>query len=100
MLRAWNISLLCSTFSLTILGTFLARSGVIDSVHAFSSGSIGPTLLGFFAVGFTGAPDFLQQLPMEDPATFVRVMGAMPPRAAYRAAELTRDSFHHFAPER
>ena len=46
------------------------------------------------------APDFLQQLPMEDPATFVRVMGAMPPRAAYRAAELTRDSFHHFAPER
>jgi len=50
MLRVWNLSLVCATFSLTILGTFLARSGVIDSVHAFANGSIGPTLLGFFAV--------------------------------------------------
>ncbi|MCL4164201.1 UNVERIFIED_CONTAM: hypothetical protein GTU68_050607, partial [Idotea baltica] len=48
MLRVWNLSLVCATFALTILGTFLARSGVIASVHAFSSGSIGPTLLGFF----------------------------------------------------
>ena len=36
MLRVWNLSLLCATFSLTILGTFLTRSGVLDSVHAFS----------------------------------------------------------------
>ena len=36
MLRVWNISLLLATFSLTILGTFLTRSGVIASVHAFS----------------------------------------------------------------
>lgn len=50
MLRVWNLSLLCSTFSLTILGTFLTRSGVIESVHAFSEGSIGPWLLVFFAV--------------------------------------------------
>ncbi|MCC6434363.1 MAG: heme lyase CcmF/NrfE family subunit [Acidimicrobiales bacterium] len=50
MLRVWNLSLLCATFSLTILGTFLTRSGVIQSVHAFSEGSIGPLLLGFFAV--------------------------------------------------
>ncbi|MGH8983764.1 MAG: heme lyase CcmF/NrfE family subunit, partial [Acidimicrobiia bacterium] len=36
MLRVWNLALLCATFSLTILGTFLTRSGVLDSVHAFS----------------------------------------------------------------
>ena len=41
MLRVWNLSLLCATFSLTILGTFLTRSGVLDSVHAFSESSIG-----------------------------------------------------------
>ncbi len=50
MLRVWNLSLLCATFSLTILGTFLTRSGVVDSVHAFSDSAIGPLLLGFFAV--------------------------------------------------
>jgi len=50
MLRVWNLSLLCATFSLTILGTFLTRSGVVESVHAFSSGSIGPVLLGFFVL--------------------------------------------------
>jgi cytochrome c-type biogenesis protein CcmF len=50
MLRVWNIALLCSTFSLTILGTFLTRSGVVESVHAFASGAVGPMLLGLFAV--------------------------------------------------
>ena len=41
MLRVWNLSLLCATFSLTILGTFLTRSGVLESVHAFSDSDIG-----------------------------------------------------------
>jgi cytochrome c-type biogenesis protein CcmF len=50
MLRVWNLSLLVATFSLTILGTFLTRSGVIQSVHAFSNGTIGPYLLGFFGI--------------------------------------------------
>ncbi|MCB0958668.1 MAG: heme lyase CcmF/NrfE family subunit [Acidimicrobiales bacterium] len=50
MLRVWNLSLLCATFALTILGTFLTRSGVLDSVHAFSDSGIGPMLLGFFAL--------------------------------------------------
>ncbi len=50
MLRVWNISLLVATFALTILGTFLTRSGVINSVHAFADGTIGPWLLGFFGV--------------------------------------------------
>jgi cytochrome c-type biogenesis protein CcmF len=50
MLRVWNLSLICATFSLTILGTFLTRSGVISSVHAFSNSQIGPWLLSLFAV--------------------------------------------------
>ena len=50
MLRVWNLSLLVATFCLTILGTFLTRSGVLDSVHAFSESAIGPAILAFFAV--------------------------------------------------
>ncbi|HAQ23318.1 MAG TPA: cytochrome C biogenesis protein CcmF [Acidimicrobiaceae bacterium] len=50
MLRVWNLSLLCATFALTILGTFITRSGVLESVHAFTESGIGPLLLGFFAL--------------------------------------------------
>ena len=47
-MRVWNLSLSIATFALTILGTFLTRSGVITSVHAFSESSLGPLLIGFF----------------------------------------------------
>jgi cytochrome c-type biogenesis protein CcmF len=47
-MRVWNLSLSIATFALTILGTFLTRSGVITSVHAFSESSLGPILIGFF----------------------------------------------------
>ena len=50
MLRVWNLALLCSTFALTIYGTFLTRSGVVNSVHAFSEGTVGPMLLGAFGM--------------------------------------------------
>ena len=50
MLRVWNLSLLLATFSLTILGTFLTRAGVLDSVHAFTESGIGPAFLTFFAL--------------------------------------------------
>ncbi|MGQ0615855.1 MAG: heme lyase CcmF/NrfE family subunit [Acidimicrobiia bacterium] len=50
MLRMWNLTLLCATFALTILGTFLTRSGVLDSVHGFTESGIGPAILGFFAL--------------------------------------------------
>ena len=39
MLKLWNIALVILTFSLTLFGTFLTRSGVIASVHAFTQGS-------------------------------------------------------------
>ena len=44
MLRVWDLSLVVATFCLTILGTFLTRSGVINSVHAFSESAIGAWL--------------------------------------------------------
>jgi cytochrome c-type biogenesis protein CcmF len=50
MFRVWNLALITSTFALTILGTFFTRSGVLDSVHAFSESPLGPVLLGAFAV--------------------------------------------------
>jgi cytochrome c-type biogenesis protein CcmF len=50
MLRVWNLSLVLATFSLTILGTFLTRSGVLDSVHSFTQSDIGPWILAFFGV--------------------------------------------------
>jgi cytochrome c-type biogenesis protein CcmF len=49
MLKIWNLTLITLTFALTIFGTFLTRSGVISSVHAFASGAIGPFLLAYLA---------------------------------------------------
>jgi cytochrome c-type biogenesis protein CcmF len=50
LFRVWNLSLAIATFSLTVLGTFFTRSGVLQSVHAFSSSTLGPLLIGFFFV--------------------------------------------------
>ena len=56
LLRVWNLSLSIATFALTILGTFLTRSGVVVSVHSFSESDLGPVLIAFFllvvVVGF------------------------------------------------
>lgn len=50
MLKPWNLALIILTFSLSILGTFLTRSGVVSSVHAFGSGPVGPAFLVFFLI--------------------------------------------------
>src|SRR5262249_9320585 len=50
MLRLWNLALVIMTFALTLFGTFLTRSGIIASVHAFTQGSIGVFFLSFLAV--------------------------------------------------
>lgn len=50
MLQAWNIVLVIATFALTILGTFLTRSGVIFSVHSFTQSAVGPILLVFLGL--------------------------------------------------
>jgi cytochrome c-type biogenesis protein CcmF len=50
MLKIWNMWLVFATFWLAILGTFLTRSGVISSVHAFAQSSIGSWFLWFLAI--------------------------------------------------
>ncbi|MBM4194466.1 MAG: heme lyase CcmF/NrfE family subunit [Gemmatimonadetes bacterium] len=55
MLKLWNLNLIVGTFALTILGTFLTRSGIISSVHAFASGTIGYYFLAFIAVVLVAA---------------------------------------------
>ncbi|MDA8061041.1 MAG: cytochrome c biogenesis protein CcsA [Actinomycetota bacterium] len=50
MLRVWNLSLILSTFLLTLLETTLTRAGVLASVHSFSNSDIGPEFLAFFAL--------------------------------------------------
>ncbi len=47
MLKVWNMVLVILTFSLTIFGTFLTRSGVISSVHSFTQSGLGPFFLVF-----------------------------------------------------
>jgi cytochrome c-type biogenesis protein CcmF len=50
MLKLWNLNLIVATFALTILGTFLTRSGVLSSVHAFGEGPIGMYFLVAIAI--------------------------------------------------
>jgi len=50
MLKVWNLSLIIIAFSLTIFGTFLTRSGILSSIHAFSSGPVGTVFLAFLSL--------------------------------------------------
>ncbi len=50
MLKVWNVVLILLTFVLCIFGTFITRSGIISSVHAFAESSIGWYFLGFIII--------------------------------------------------
>ena len=52
MMKVWNVWLIFATFMLSILGTFLTRSGVVSSVHAFAQSSIGTWFLIFLGIVF------------------------------------------------
>ena len=54
MMKVWNMSLVALTFFLSIFGTFLTRSGVVSSVHAFAESPIGRWFVGFLAIGIAG----------------------------------------------
>lgn len=55
MLKVWNISLVVTSYALTLFGTFLVRSGVLTSVHAFADSNLGLYFLIFMGVGVIGA---------------------------------------------
>ncbi|HXD10650.1 MAG TPA: cytochrome c-type biogenesis CcmF C-terminal domain-containing protein, partial [Anaerolineales bacterium] len=50
MLKHWNMLLIIMTYDLVIFGTFLTRSGVLSSVHAFAQSAIGPFFFGFIGL--------------------------------------------------
>lgn len=55
MFKVWNMVLIILTFALSIFGTFLVRSGVLDSIHAFAVSNIGTYFLAFIAVLLLGS---------------------------------------------
>jgi len=55
MLKVWNVSLICATFSLALLGTFLVRSGILDSIHAFGESTVGAPLLALIGLVVVGS---------------------------------------------
>ena len=55
MLRVWNVSLICGTFALALLGTFLVRSGILESIHAFGASTVGGPLLALIAIVIIGS---------------------------------------------
>lgn len=65
MLRVWNVILVALAFGLSLFGTFLTRSGVINSIHSFTQSSIGPWFLGFIAlVAAASTALILRRLPL------------------------------------
>lgn len=54
MLKVWNMALIFLTFELTMVGTFITRSGIIESVHSFALSNIGPLFLSFIALSMFG----------------------------------------------
>src|SRR3954467_7381242 len=55
MLKVWNASLIAATFVLSLLGTFLVRSGVLDSIHAFGASTLGTPFLVFIGLVALGS---------------------------------------------
>ena len=50
MMKVWNMLLVVLAFCLSLFGTFLTRSGIINSIHSFTESSIGPWFLGFICL--------------------------------------------------
>jgi cytochrome c-type biogenesis protein CcmF len=55
MLKVWNVLLVTLAFCLSLFGTFLTRSGIIQSIHSFTQSSIGPWFLGFICLITVGS---------------------------------------------
>src|SRR5437868_11389311 len=55
MLKVWNVSLILGSGTLAILGTFLVRSGILDSIHAFGASTLGVPFVVLIAVMVIGS---------------------------------------------
>jgi cytochrome c-type biogenesis protein CcmF len=69
MLKVWNVALAVGAFVMSIFGTFLTRSGIVSSVHAFAESSMGPLLIGFAFLSLAiGTALIVARLPKLKPA--------------------------------
>ena len=59
MMKRWNMVLIILTYSLSLFGTFITRTGVISSVHAFSKTALGPAFFAFIGFTFLGSVTIL-----------------------------------------
>jgi cytochrome c-type biogenesis protein CcmF len=55
MLKVWNACLVVGSFSMALLGTFLVRSGVLQSIHAFGDNTVGPYILALIGIVVIGS---------------------------------------------
>ena len=55
ILRVWNAGLVVATFALALLGTFLVRSGILESIHAFGASTLGTPFLVFICLVLVGS---------------------------------------------
>lgn len=76
MLRKWNVVLVVATFLLAILGTFITRSGIIESVHAFAQSPVGNWFAAFlvFAIAATTYLVVTRLRDLEAPVTLESVV--------------------------
>jgi cytochrome c-type biogenesis protein CcmF len=61
MFKQWNMMLIILTYDLVIFGTFLTRSGVLSSVHAFAQSAIGPLFFAFIGLTFVASLSLLSR---------------------------------------
>ncbi len=59
MMKKWNMVLIILTYSLSLFGTFITRTGVISSVHAFAKSALGPAFFAFIGLTFIGSVTIL-----------------------------------------
>ncbi|NUR19425.1 MAG: heme lyase CcmF/NrfE family subunit, partial [Gemmatimonadaceae bacterium] len=76
MLKKWNVILVVATFLLAILGTFITRSGIISSVHAFAQSPVGTWFAGFLiaAIAVTAFLVTTRLRDLEAPVTLESVV--------------------------
>ena len=82
MLRKWNVVLVVMTFLLSIFGTFLTRSGIIESVHTFARSAIGSWFATFFFIA-TGATIYLVATRLKDLETKATLESMVSREAAF-----------------
>jgi cytochrome c-type biogenesis protein CcmF len=82
MLRKWNVTLVATTFLLSIFGTFITRSGIIQSVHSFAQSPVGNWFAGFLVLSIA-ATAYLVSTRLKDLASQAELESMVSREAAF-----------------